>query len=242
MGSNIGRRATLALAGAIAVGAVLSASAGFSQTDEGSVARGGKLYDKWYKVVQAEAPAESHPLYPAANEKYAADPASNWRCKECHGWDGLGAAGAYATGSHATGIKGINGMAGADPAAIVALLTAPEHGYGDKLSEENLADLANFVAYGQEDLTVYIDPEAKASRGDAVAGGQVYNTICANCHGPDGKLPKDMPPLGSLMTNPWEVMHKVLNGQPGETMPALRAIDHQVAANVLAYLATLPVE
>jgi thiosulfate dehydrogenase len=33
-----------------------------------------------------------------------------------------------------------------------------------------------------------------------------------------------------------------MNGQPGEEMPALRAIDHQVAADVLAYMATLPAE
>jgi hypothetical protein len=59
---------------------------------------------------------------------------------------------------------------------------------------------------------------------------------------PDGKLPKDMPPLGSLSDNPWEVMHKVLNGQPGEVMPAMRALDHKVSADLVAYLATLPAE
>lgn len=210
--------------------------------DQGSIARGGRLYDKWYKETKAEVPAESHPLYPAANEKYADDPASNWRCKECHGWDGRGVNGAYASGSHATGIMGIGGMAGSDPDAVVAVLNSAEHGYGDKLSESDLNDLANFVAYGQYDVEAYIDGEAKMAKGDAVAGGQVYATICANCHGDEGKLPRDMPPLGSLMTNPWEIMHKVLNGQPAEVMPALRAIDHQVAADVLAHLATLPVE
>lgn len=224
---------------AVAVGAV--AGAAWAEPDQGSIARGGKLYDKWYKVTKSEAPAESHPLYPASNEKYAKDAASNWRCKECHGWDGLGAAGAYASGSHATGIKGINGMAGADPATIVALLSAPEHGYGDKLSEGELNDLANFVAYGAVDWSLYIN-EDKSMKGDAAKGAQVYGTICANCHGPEGKEPKEMPPLGSLMGNPWEVAQKVLNGQPGEAMPALRALDHQVMADVLAYIATLPKE
>lgn len=224
---------------AVSVGAV--ATAAFAEPDQGSIARGGKLYDKWYKVVKAEVPAESHPLYPASNEKYANDPKSNWRCKECHGWDGMGADGAYKSGSHATGIKGINGMAGADPAAIVAVLTSAEHGYGDKLSEENLNDLANFVAYGSVDWSLYIN-EDKSMKGDATKGAQVYGTICANCHGADGKEPKEMPPLGSLMGNPWEVMQKVLNGQPAEVMPALRAIDHQVAADILAHIATLPQE
>ncbi|MGB8814896.1 MAG: c-type cytochrome [Paracoccaceae bacterium] len=229
-------------AGAVALCFALSAGMAFAEVDQGSVARGGKLYDKWYKVVKAEPPAEMHPLYPAAgNAEIAADPKANWRCKECHGWDGMGAAGAYATGSHMTGIKGINGMIGGDPAAVVALLKG-DHGYGDKLAEADLTDLANFVVAGQVDWTPYIDAEAKTSKGDAVAGGQVFNTVCAGCHGPEGKLPKEMPPLGSLSDNPWEVMHKILNGQPGEAMPALRAIDHQVSANLMAYIATLPKE
>lgn len=229
----------LAVIAASSVGFV--ATMAMAEPDQGSIARGGKLYDKWYKVVKADAPTESHPLYPASNEKYAKDPASNWRCKECHGWDGLGADGAYKSGSHATGIKGINGMAGAEPSAIVAVLTSPEHGYGDKLSEADLNDLANFVAYGAVDWGLYIN-EDKSIKGDAAQGAQVYSTVCANCHGADGKQPKEMPPLGSLMGNPWEVGHKLLNGQPGEVMPALRALDHQVMANVLAYIATLPAE
>ena len=42
------------------------------------------------------------------------------------------------------------------------------------------------------------------------------------------------------MGNPWEVMHKLMNGQPGEQMPALRALDHQVVLDLLAHLKTLP--
>lgn len=240
--SRLVRKLRIGVGIAAVVGGLMAAGIAAAEVDQGSVARGGRLYDKWYKVVKAEAPKESHPLYPASNEKYAADPASNWRCKECHGWDGLGAEGAYKTGSHATGIKGINGMAGGDPAAVVALLKAPAHGYGDKLSDADLADLANFVVHGQIDLAPLVDLETKASKGDAEAGKQVFNTVCAGCHGPEGKLPTDMPPLGSLVDNPQEVLHKLFNGQPGEAMPALRAIDHKVAADALAYMATLPKE
>lgn len=228
----------------VAGGAILAIVAGsmaVAEVDQGSVARGGKLYDKWYKVVKAETPTEPHQLYPkGVNDKYETDAASNWRCKECHGWDGMGVDGAYGGGSHKSGIKGINAMVGGDPAAVVALLKAPEHGYGDKLSDENLTDLANFVVFGQIDWSPYVAD--KKIIGDAVAGGQVFNTACVGCHGADGKLPQGMPPLGSLTSNPWEVMHKVLNGQPGEVMPALRAIDHTVSANLVAYLATLPAQ
>lgn len=219
-------------------GLIFSGMAQAQDVDLGSVARGGKLYDKWYKVVKVDPPASSHPLYPAANKKYAGDPASNWRCKECHGWDGMGADGAYATGSHASGIKGINGMAGGDPAAVVALLKDPAHGFGDKLGDQDLLDLANFVVHGQVDWSLYVAD--KAIKGDAVVGARIFNTACVGCHGAEGKLPTGMPPLGSLTSNPWEVMHKVLNGQPGEVMPALRAFDAQFSADVVAYIATLP--
>lgn len=228
------------VASALALAGMIAAPAGAADVDQRSVARGGRLYDKWYKEIKVDAPTVSHPLYPAANEKYAKDPASNWRCKECHGWDRQGAAGGYAKGSHATGIIGIDGMSGGDPAAVIAILTSEGHGYGDKLSQQDLADLANFVVYGKVEWPAYIDPETKEPKGDAEAGKQVFNTICANCHGLEGKLPKEMPPLASLMSNPWEVMHKILNGQPNEAMPALRAIDNQVAADILAHLKTLP--
>jgi len=227
--------------GAVALVGILAGGMALAEVvDQGSVVRGAKLYDKWYKVIHVEAPTVSHKLYPASNAKIAADPAGNWRCKECHGWDGKGADGAYATGGHASGIKGINGMAGGDPAAVVAVLKSEGHGFADKLSDENMNDLANFVVYGQIDYSVFLD--GKTALGDAEKGKQVYNTTCINCHGADGKLPKEMPPLGSLVGNPWEVLHKIMNGAPNEAMPGLRAFDHQIGVDVLAFLATLPAE
>jgi thiosulfate dehydrogenase len=205
---------------------------------ESSKARGGKLYDKWYAVVGADEPASSHPLYPA-DKKYADEPKSNWRCKECHGWDYMGVDGAYASGKHSSGIKGINGAAGRDPGEIVMLLKG-EHGYGDKLAEADLQDLAMFVSEGQVEMDILIDRASKKSRGDAEKGAAYYNTMCANCHGMDGKQPKGMKPFAKQMSNPWEVMHKILNGQPDEDMPALRALDRQVVADIMSHMGTLP--
>ena len=122
--------------------------------------RGGKLYDKWYAVTGASAPDTMHPLYPSSG-KYAAKPKSHWRCKECHGWDYRGADGAYKSGKHATGIKGIDGAAGRNADEIVALLKTAEHAYGDKLSDAELKDLAMFVSAGQVDLDSYIDRDSK---------------------------------------------------------------------------------
>lgn len=206
---------------------------------ESAKARGGQLYDKWYAVVGVEEPTSSHPLYPT-DKKYAQEPKSNWRCKECHGWDYMGVDGAYNSGKHATGIRGINGAAGRDVGEIVVLLKDETHGYGDKLSDADLQDLALFVSEGQVDMNAYIDRMGKKPKGDAAKGAAYFNTMCATCHGKEGKEPNKMKPFAKQMSNPWEVMHKILNGQPDEEMPALRALDPQVVVDIMSYMATLP--
>lgn len=222
------------------IGSMLTAGAVNAAEIESSIARGGMLYDKWYKVIGVDAPAKSHQEYPA-DKKYAKKPGSNWRCKECHSWDYLGKDGAYSSGKHFTGIKGIQGAKGSDTGKIVALLKSDSHGYGDKMSAADLQDLAMFVSQGQVDFDPYIDRGTKMPRGDKSKGAAYYNTICAKCHGKDGLKPKEMKPFGAqLASNPWEVMHKILNGQPDETMPALRVLDRQVIVDVMSYMTTLP--
>lgn len=208
---------------------------------ESSIARGGKLYDKWYKVIGVDGPTQSHTLYPA-DGKYSEKPDSNWRCKECHGWDYQGRDGAYASGKHATGIAGIQGAAGASADKIISVLKSKDHGFADLLSEEDFTDLANFIGKGQVDMNAFVDRASKAPKGDAAKGEAYYNTICAGCHGKDGKMPDDMKPFGAQMGNPWEVMHKILNGQPGESMPALRALDRQIVVDIMAHMTSLPKE
>ncbi|MEE8366406.1 MAG: c-type cytochrome [Gammaproteobacteria bacterium] len=213
------------------------------EEQESAMARGGKLYDKWYKVIDVDPPKQSHPAYPA-DKKYAAKPKANWRCKECHGWDYKGVNGAYASGKHSTGIKGIDGMFGADPAKIIAVLKDSTHGYADKLGHDDFHDLALFVSKGQVDMSKYIDYASKSPKGgDAHQGAAYYNTICAGCHTKDGNKPKDMDKtLAKQMGNPQEVMHKILNGQPAEKMPALRALDRQIILDIMAHLKTMPKE
>jgi len=230
------------LAACCIVFAVGFSSVAAAKEMESSFARGAILYDKWYKVIKAEPPKEPHAAYPA-DKKYAKKAASNWRCKECHGWDYKGKDGAYASGKHHTGITGIDGMAGADPARVVAILKGDTHGYDGLMDEQDFVDLANFVTGGQVDMAKYIDPATKTVRGDRNKGEIYFNTTCAKCHGKDGLLPKDGEPLGAVVTsNPWEAMHKILNGQPGEQMPALRAFDRQIVVDIMAHMATLPTE
>ena len=78
------------------------------------------------------------------------------------------------------------------------------------------------------------------AKGNGAKGEVYFNTLCAGCHGQDGKKLKDAPPLGSVADNGYEMMHKVLNGQPAEAMPALRALDHQIAADIAVHLTSLP--
>lgn len=208
---------------------------------ESSIARGGRLYDKFFAENKTAKPESNHPAYANKAGKYGKD--SSWRCKECHGWDYLGKDGAYASGSHFSGIKGINAYAGKPTADIIAVIKNPTHAYTDKhFSEADLTDLANFVSKGQFDVSQYYDAATKTAKGDAAKGGAYFNTLCAGCHGMDGKKIKDAPPLGSLADNVPEMLHKIIFGQPSEAMPALVALDRQVSVDIASYLPSLPKE
>ena len=209
---------------------------------ESRIARGGLLYDYWQKINEGlYVPKEIHPAYPKTSKKIGR---ATWRCKECHGWDYKGKDGYYGKGDNFTGIKGIKGYGG-DTAKIVALLKDKNHALTDQmLRPEDFEDLALFVTKGQIDMDKYIDPQTKKARGDAAKGAGYFNTICAKCHGNDGTQPKELEePLGKLSNRvPWEVLHKIRNGEPGEEMPALRALPVEVSSDILAYTQTLPQE
>ncbi len=211
------------------------------------MARGGKLYDNWYAALAADEPAETHPAWPSSNTDQSG--ATTHRCKSCHGWDYLGADGQYASGSYLTGIPGILGASGRDPAEIVAVLRDQTHGYAaDVLSDDEAGFLAAFVSRGAEDMNAVIDPGTGEVSGDLAHGQAVFQTICASCHGYRGQAldwgEADEPAyVGTeANANPWEVLHKIRNGHPGHEMIALRAFTFQDAADVLAYARTLPVE
>ena len=208
-----------------------------------SIARGGKLYDKWFKVNTSNAPNMANPAYPESG-KYKGKKASDWRCKECHGWDYLGKDGAYSSGKHFTGIGGIFQASTMNRTKLASVLRDNNHGYaGNMLSDRDVMDISNFLQEGMVDMDRYIDRSSKKISGDAVKGKSYYQTICTGSHGLDGKAEDEAPPLGKLSNkNPWESLHKILNGQPDAEMPALLALDMQVSVDILAYLQTLPQE
>ena len=225
--------------GLLAISIAVCSQASLAAEEISSIARGGKLYDKWYAVVDADTEG-THPAWPASNTKKSGS--TTHRCKSCHGWDLRGKDGAYASGSYKTGIAGLSHLSGASKASVIAALKAPIHGYAGKMSDGDFDDLANFVTRGQVDMGAFIDSGTKkAGGGDLERGAAYYNTVCAGCHAENGMEPDDMPPLGKLSNkNPWEVVHKVQNGQPDEPMPAMRAFDLQVTIDLLSYMQTLP--
>ena len=209
-----------------------------------AISRGGQLYDKWWAVLEKEEPKETHSAYPATGKQKGA---ATWRCKECHGWDYKGVDGAYAKGSHATGIKGVRGVEGVDPARIIEIITDKRHGYTEAMIPRSaLEKLALFLSLGQIDMDRYIDRATKKARGDPLRGAQFFQTICANCHGYDGKelnFGDDKAPeyVGTVATeNPWEAMNKIRFGQPGFPMVALGVLDVQAQVDILSYAQTLP--
>lgn len=211
-----------------------------------TLAVGGRLYDHWADVLDTELPTTTHPAWPAANTAH--DGAVTWRCKSCHGWDYRGAEGKYATGSYATGIRGVAGMAGAEIEAIMALLGDDTHRYGDDLLPvEAKRRLAIFVSQGLDETPRWVALDGTVT-GDADLGRGIFQNICASCHGFAGKAldwgePGEPAYVGTeANANPWEVSHKIRNGHPGTEMIALRVFPPETAAAVLAYAQTLPVD
>lgn len=209
-----------------------------------AISRGGQLYDKWWAVIEADAPKVTHPSYPKTAKKKGS---ATWRCKECHGWDYKGADGAYAKGSHRTGIKGVGSVAGADPASIEKILLDKTHQYTDQMIPPSAMNkLTLFLSFGQINMDRYIDRSSKKAHGDVRRGAQFYQTICANCHGFDGKeinFKDDKKPeyVGTVaQANPWETLHKIRFGQPGVGMVSLSVLSIQEQVDILTYTQTLP--
>ena len=231
--------------------------------DTDPIARGGRGYDNFWVEYEQDAPQTMHISYPESGN---AKPSDSWRCKECHGWDYLGNRGAYRSGSHATGIKGVSAKQGKSVASITDILSNETHGYDRVLSPTALKEIAGFVAEGQVDMRPIIDYESKSVASDPGPGKIVFNNICADCHGKDGRelnFAHDGEPaeyVGTVASdNPWEALHKIRNGHPGafvnhmtgrhtdrrgmgsSFMPPMRAeLSVGEQGSLLAYLQSLP--
>lgn len=214
-------------------------------SEEWLLAYGGRIYDMWWGVLFQEPPQTTHPAYPDSGARSGP---STWRCVACHGWDYRGNKGAFASGPDATGIKGVDAMAGADPARIAEIVRNETHGYTPAMiPDKPLWALARFVSKGVFSMAPFIDPGTHKVRGNVERGRQIYQNVCAICHDFDGLAwitGEDEDSLNTLAAstahNPWRAMHKVMNGQTYADMPALRVFGAEVVRDVLAYAQTLP--
>jgi cytochrome b/mono/diheme cytochrome c family protein len=222
-------------------------------SDTWLISSGGRLYDNWYASIGRKGPAETHPAWPKANTTVSGD--ATWRCKSCHGWDYMGREGRYRSGSNATGIIGIQRMKGRDPGVIAPVLNDKTHAFPEELMPQHVKfRIAMFVSRGQHVASQYVQSNDKA-KGDPAKGKPVFQSVCASCHGFDGRARKlgassDRADAGykgdalfvgtKAVSGPTEVLHKIRNGHPGAIMVSMRPFPMDVAANLLAYAQTLP--
>jgi len=211
---------------------------------------GGKLYDNWLAFVpaprrqQLALVRQTHPSYPKHGPKKGL---TTWRCKECHGWDYRGKKIGDDQGNHTVTIIGIQRLIGADPAEVLAILRNPVHSYDQAMITDRDAEaLAQFVVSGQHDFSASIDSATGSAQGEANKGAPFFQTLCAVCHGLDGRKidfdPKEeVEYLGHVAReNPYEFLHKIRFGQPGQIMIALSALTTQQQLDLLAFAQTLP--
>ncbi|MCW8986463.1 MAG: cytochrome c [Gammaproteobacteria bacterium] len=216
-----------------------------------AIAEGGRLYDQWWKELKVDEPGTTHSSYPANAKKKGS---ASWRCKECHGWDYKGFKGAYATGSHKTGIKGVQAAKNMSIEDIVEILKDKTHGYNSVMPETALTQLANFVKNGQVDIATYLDKKTLLANGNKKRGKEFFTKNCKECHGNNGKninfkTPLNPEFLGTVATeNPVETIHKFRNGNPsafykGKRMPNMnKVLNLEEQIDLLSYLQTLPVK
>ena len=215
-----------------------------------TLAIGGRIYDNWWNALDVVEPRGTHPSYPDVGKKSGQ---ATWRCKSCHGWDYLGKDGIYSQGSsNYTGIIGIRDASGRPVEQIAAMLRDDTHLYTtDMINNEQMGRVAAFVSRGQIDVAKYVDLESRTmipGVANINNGRGIFQTVCAACHGFDGRLLDwgDDDASNFVGTEaaelPDEVLHKVLSSHPGAAMVNLRAFPVQYSVDVVGYAATLPVD
>lgn len=216
----------LALSLVVVVVSFRGASAAQDQDDD-AIIRGAMLYDRWYTVLEQDAPEGDMPLWETQTTNTASGP-DTWRCVSCHGWDYQGRDGAYRYGANYTGFPGVYHARDKSPDEIVASLQGqgnPQHDFSQYMNEASMNDLAIFITQALIDDNEYIDPQTlEIKGGDAQHGKQLYTQSCAECHGEDGKkiefrFEGRQAWLGTLaQLDPWRFLHKTRFGTPGTAM------------------------
>ena len=144
----------------------------------GDPIRGGLLYDNWIKVLGVDTPEGNQPLWATqtTNTRTGTD---TWRCKECHGWDYKGVDGAYGSGSHQTGFKGIldaTAMSSEDLTGWLDGTKNPDHNFAGEgmLGEAQVAAMVAFLQSDKIDAPAFVNADKTIVGGDAERGKLVF--------------------------------------------------------------------
>jgi cytochrome c oxidase cbb3-type subunit 3 len=196
-----------------------------------------------YKEERAQAEAKYQPLYDSYLKQdlktVAADPKAQEMgkrlfqtyCVQCHGSDARGAKGFPNLVSH-------DWLWGGDPKTIETTILNGRHGqmpaWGTVLGEEKVKDVANYVM----SLSVQ---KKKFDAERAARGKETFTTICAACHGPDGKgnqqlgAPNLTHPSGNWLYGGTEktIIETITNGRNNQ-MPAWKDFLGDAKVHLLA--------
>lgn len=245
---------SLLLAAVLAIsGATRLAQASQSAQAQANITRGAMLYDKWYAVLGADAPAGNMPIWGRQTTNTLSGP-DTWRCVSCHGWDYQGKDGAYRSGSgNFTGFPGVytpaQTLSADDLVKVLKGSMDAEHDFSKYLDDASLNDLAGFMKSSLVDDNQYIDPQTLSVKdGDAAHGKQLFDGQCAKCHGADGekiefRFQGRDATLGTLaVVDPWRFLHKTRFGTPGTNMVIGYDLgwEAQDGRDVLLYAQSLP--
>ncbi|MDH5257122.1 MAG: c-type cytochrome [Gammaproteobacteria bacterium] len=206
---------------------------------------GGRLYDNWIIESGVDATlAVPNPLKQLAPDQAAIGLVSDvdsWRCSKCHGFDYEG--GVFGFSNNLVELKSVNKwtfdyvfsvLKNGYSANIPGLGVTRVHDYGNKMTDHQLWNLADFAVNEIFDTHTYIRAQTGGIRepqGDAVEGNEIYNGLieaafpdgrafdCISCHGADGKLATELDgtPIDLFemaWTMPWEFFHRTKFGSP----------------------------
>lgn len=237
---------------AMALIAVMTVQAQDETPDQDDLIIGALLYDRWYAALDQDPPEQDNPLWERQSTNTRSGP-ETWRCVECHGWDYKGVDGAYGSGSHYTGFPNVRRLSSKmSMEEILDHLNGgkdPAHDFSPYIPDEHLSKIAIFLKYGLLDDDLYIDPiSLKVIAGDISHGEELYEEVCAKCHGDDGKLIVFREEgvdefLGTVANrDPWRFLHRTRFGTAGTLMPVGVALgwSPEDGRDILAYSQTLP--
>lgn len=206
------------------------------------LALGGKLYDDIWSASDATPPMARNPAFPDDLDVSVAD---SWRCVSCHGWSYDGADRAPGSEQQKAQFASLRQLHGVEMSALRNRFTRAHPDYlGGLLDNLPLDLILLFLGAGQVDHASFkLDQPVDAA--NMARGQDIYEGVCMNCHDPDGKAglpPREgrKPSLGWLARqHPDRVLHRVINGYPGQAMLALRFMEDEAVRDLIAYMRTL---